>query len=136
MNFGDLLLLQKRPQKLFLKLFLNQFIFLIINQTLQSNSITVGLEENLNDSNKPPNIYQWIEENSHICTTVPLNGESLINFLSVEEGIRCLMCPEIRERDVPTMACAVELLPNEIDVDIGCHQSKFWILIKQKFKFI
>ncbi|KAL3084814.1 hypothetical protein niasHT_031699 [Heterodera trifolii] len=69
----------------------------------------------------PPSIYTWIEENAHICTIVPANGESLINFLSEEEGAKCALCPELGPHELPGMACAIEVTPNEIDVGIGCH---------------
>lgn len=52
---------------------------------------------------------------------MPTNGEDLVNFLSVEEGLKCALCPELKPKEIPTMACAVEVSPNDVDVEIGCH---------------
>ncbi|KAI1732416.1 shK domain-like domain-containing protein [Ditylenchus destructor] len=90
--------------------------------TVGQSNFSPGRERPRDESDKrPPSIYKWIEENAHICTIVPINGESLINFLSAEEGAKCSLCAETGPRQVPNTACAVELSPNEIDVDIGCH---------------
>ncbi|KAI6240977.1 hypothetical protein M3Y99_00407600 [Aphelenchoides fujianensis] len=56
-----------------------------------------------------------------VRTSIPANGENLVNFLTPDEGAKCSLCPETPEHQLPTSACAVELSPNEIDVDIGCH---------------
>ena len=86
--------------------------------------VAIGQFVSIDELNRiPPNIYRWIEENAHICTIVPTNGESLVNFLSVEEGTKCVLCPELKPRDLPAMACAVEVSPNDIDINIGCHPS-------------
>uniref|UniRef100_A0A915D283 ShKT domain-containing protein n=1 Tax=Ditylenchus dipsaci TaxID=166011 RepID=A0A915D283_9BILA len=98
------------------------FVFQILVILSQLQLPTVGQSTNpVINSKIPPSIYKWIEENAHICTIVPVNGESLVNFLSADEGAKCSLCAEMSTKEVPKMACAVEVSPNEIDVDIGCH---------------
>ncbi|CAD5220567.1 unnamed protein product [Bursaphelenchus xylophilus] len=84
---------------------------------------------------QPPNIYKWIEENAHICTSVPSNGENIVNFLTPAEGLKCSLCPDHNPRESPSSACAVELSPNEIDVDIGCHPIPELCLMELKTRY-
>jgi hypothetical protein len=53
-------------------------------------------------------------------TSIPIEGQSVINFLTPNEGEKCLLCPETPVHQIPTTACAVELAPNAVD-EIGCH---------------
>ncbi|KAI6177185.1 ShKT domain-containing protein [Aphelenchoides bicaudatus] len=62
----------------------------------------------------PPSIYEWIEENAHICTSIPADGHNV-----KEENVHCVL--KRCQIKVPTSACAVEVSPNEVDVEIGCH---------------
>jgi len=68
-------------------------------------------------------------KNNFKGTIVPVNGESLVSFLSEEEGKKCSICPDLGINEVPTMACAVEVTPNDIEnLDIGCHKCLFTLL--------
>lgn len=56
---------------------------------------------------RPPSIYEWIEENAHICrfckqylifsfvlgTSIPADGHNIVNFLTPSEGAKCSLCP-------------------------------------------
>uniref|UniRef100_A0AC34GQ24 Uncharacterized protein n=1 Tax=Panagrolaimus sp. ES5 TaxID=591445 RepID=A0AC34GQ24_9BILA len=54
-------------------------------------------------------------------TSVPTDRDTLVNFLTENEGIRCSLCPEVKGRQVPTSACAVETSFTLSGVEIGCH---------------
>nr|CAD2181057.1 unnamed protein product [Meloidogyne enterolobii] len=123
---------------IFQKYFLSIFILLF----QQFNKISLkGIVETLSTTNplidkRPPNLYKWIEENAHICTIVPVNGESLVSFLSEEEGKKCSICPDLGINEVPTMACAVEVTPNDIEnLDIGCHKLPDLCVIELKNRY-
>uniref|UniRef100_A0AC35GTN3 ShKT domain-containing protein n=1 Tax=Panagrolaimus sp. PS1159 TaxID=55785 RepID=A0AC35GTN3_9BILA len=87
------------------------------------------------EGNLPPNIYKWIEENAHICTSVPTDRDTLVNFLTENEGIRCSLCPEIKGRQVPTSACAVETSFTLSGVEIGCHPIPELCLLELKTRY-
>ncbi|KAE9556419.1 hypothetical protein FO519_000304 [Halicephalobus sp. NKZ332] len=84
----------------------------------------------------PPNIYRWIAENAHICTSVSTESDTLINFLTEIEGLKCSLCPEVIGREVPTSACAVEISSNLINnVEIGCHPIPELCLLELKTRY-
>uniref|UniRef100_A0AC34Q982 ShKT domain-containing protein n=1 Tax=Panagrolaimus sp. JU765 TaxID=591449 RepID=A0AC34Q982_9BILA len=84
----------------------------------------------------PPNIYKWIEDNAHICTSVPTDSDTLVNFLTESEGIKCSLCPEVTGKQVPTSACAVEISSNLINsVEIGCHPIPELCLLELKTRY-
>lgn len=62
----------------------------------------------------------------YLGTSIPSEGQNVINFLTPEEGRKCSLCPETPPNKIPTSACAVELPPNEVDVEIGCHPGIFF----------
>uniref|UniRef100_A0A914DN87 ShKT domain-containing protein n=1 Tax=Acrobeloides nanus TaxID=290746 RepID=A0A914DN87_9BILA len=70
----------------------------------------------------PPSIYRWIEENAHVCTLIPEEGKTLIDFMNEEEGKNCTACPKLEFREIPGVACAWEFEPTSTNARVGCQE--------------